>query len=609
MMQLESMCLPTNPKHHIPLNGITNMILYTCSFFLLICACHQIAQALARVPTQSSIVQGSNFPSMTAQAMLCEMHEIKLFMDRQIAKGNNIAAIANAQAAQFINKVNMLPMLTSHDANSLVDAFDAAPFDAQHKADFASAIASKLSVAPAVHTSKLQRFNVDNYLTEKLWTDIGSPTVDIVVKSNMLANLYLGNGVFHASEPSYGRGAIILATHGLHNQNPDTDTLHNLVKDLKMLISSSRGDRPCPFPYLTMFPDNPFELPDARLTHVYGDSRPLPCPDNIKISLQRISKTKFLRASASGVQRDEQSSHVRVAEPRRSFEDAAMMLMQVMQRSMLPQGPALNIDASQPINSGAQRGAVQPPNLAIAGLARQMRGFVPRVPALRDVPHDPHQAASVEDAARAAQGDDQSQHGDHGTDDDHTHFQPSTSPMPSPVGPQPIEPTLQIDDPITLMRSAMSQGRAVAKEAANNDKATKRLALENGEQLVPFRKKSQRITDAACATSCAHGASPAPGTKKRPAASSPPAAPSQSKPQVAPPNKRPRVSLTLETVYYNGGKIRASKAKGGYRCFPTLSTNPSDRCFRWDDISTAAKTLAWNAALNHIDTTRMNEKK
>lgn len=579
-------------------------------FFLLICACHQIAQALARVPTQSSIVQGSNFPSMTARAMCCEMHEIKLFMDRQIWKGNSIAAIANAQAAQFINKVNMLPMLTSPDANSLVDAFDAAPFDAQHKADFASAIASKLSVAPAVHASKLQQFNVDNYLTEKLWTDIGSSTVDIVVKSNMLANLYLQNGVFHASEPSYGRGAIILATHGLHNQNPDKGTLHNLVKDLKMLISSSRGDRSCPFSYLTKFPDNPFELPDARLTHVYGDSRPVPCPDSIKIILQRLSKTKFLRTSASGVQRGEQSSHVRGAEPRMSFEDTAMMLMQAMQRAMMPQMPQmqrsmsndLDIDVSQPINSGAQRGVVRP-SVSIGGCARHMRGFVPRVSSLRDVPHDPHQVASVEDAAHAAQGDDQSQRSDHGTDDDHTNGQLSTLPL------QPIEPTLPIDDPITLMRSAMSQGRAVAKEAANNDKAAKKLALENGEQLVPFRKKSQRITDAACATSCAHGALPAPGTKKRPAASSPPAAPSKSKPQVAPPDKRPRVSLTLNTVYYNGGKIRASEPKGGYRCFPTLSANPSDRCFRWGDKSTAAKTLAWNAALDHIDMTRMNEQK
>lgn len=43
MMQLESMCLSTNPKHHIPLNGTTNMILYTCSctytyyFFVNLC--------------------------------------------------------------------------------------------------------------------------------------------------------------------------------------------------------------------------------------------------------------------------------------------------------------------------------------------------------------------------------------------------------------------------------------------------------------------------------------------------------------------------------------------------------------------------------------------
>ena len=543
--------------------------------------------------------------------MCCELQEVKIFMDRQIAKGNSIAAIAIAQAAQFINKVNTLPLLTSPDANSLVDAFDACPFDAQQKADFSSAIASKLSGAPVVHASKLQRFNVDNYLTEKLWTDIGSPTLDIGVKSTMLANLYLKNGVFHASEPSYGRGAIILATHGLHDQNPGKDTLHNIVKDLKMLICLSRGDSSCPFPYLTRFPDDPFELPDARLTHVYGESRPVPCPNTIKISLQRLSKTKFLRVSASGVQRDDQSSHKRGAQPRSSFEDTAMMLMQAMQRAMTQQSPALNIDLSQPINSGAQRGVVQPPSLAICGPARQMRGFVPRVQALRDVPHDPHQAASVEDTAHAAQGDDQSQHSDHGTGVDRTDCQPSIPPMSSPVGAmdlQPIEPTLPIDDPITLMRSAMSQGRAAAKEAANNDKAAKQLALENGEQLVPFRNKSQRITDAACATSCAHGASPAPGTKKRPAASSPPAAPSQSEPRVAPPNKRPCVSLKLETVHYNGGKIRASESKGGYRCFPTLSTNPSDKCFRWGDGSTSAKTRAWNAALDHIDSIRKKEQ-
>ena len=535
---------------------------------------------------------------MNTQAMCCELQEVKIFMDRQIAKGNSIAAIANAQAAQFINKVNTLPLLTSPDANSLVDAFDACPFDAQHKADFASAIASKLSVAPVVHASKLQRFNVDNYLTGQMWADIGSTTVDIGTKSTMLANLYLKNGVFHASEPSYGRGAIILATHGLHDQNPGKDTLHNLVKDLKMLIGESRGDSSCPFPYLTKFPDNPFELPDARLTHVYGESRPVPCPDNIKITLQRLSKTKFLRISASGVQRDDQSSHVRGAEPRSSFEGTAMMLMQAMQRAMTQQRPAFNIDLSQPINSGAQRAVVQPPSLAIAGPARQMRGFVPRVQALKDVPHDPHQAASVEDTAHEAQDDDQSQHSDHDTGVDRTDCQPSIPPMP----------TLPIDDPITLMRSAMSQGRAAAKEAANNDKAAKQLALENGEQLVPFRNKSQRITDAACATSCAHGASPAPGTKKRPAASSPPAAPSQSKPLVAPPNKRPCVSLKLETVHYNGGKIRASESKGGYRCFPTLSSNPSDKCFRWGDGSTSAKTKAWNAALDHIDSIRKKEQ-
>ena len=35
MMQLESISLSTNPKHHIPLNGISNMILYIYVHFFV----------------------------------------------------------------------------------------------------------------------------------------------------------------------------------------------------------------------------------------------------------------------------------------------------------------------------------------------------------------------------------------------------------------------------------------------------------------------------------------------------------------------------------------------------------------------------------------------
>ena len=87
---------------------------------------------------------------MNARAMCAELQEIKLFMVRQLEKGNNIAMLAKAQALQFINKVSQLPTLASPDANALVDAFDLAPFEPQHKTDFASAIASKLSGGYAV---------------------------------------------------------------------------------------------------------------------------------------------------------------------------------------------------------------------------------------------------------------------------------------------------------------------------------------------------------------------------------------------------------------------------------------------------------------------------
>ena len=106
-----------------------------------------------------------------------------------------------------------------------------------------------------------------------------------------MANMYVDNGVLHASEPSHGRGAIILATHGLHDQSPSIDTLHNILKDLKLLVGTLRDhpDRaPYPFQHLVKCPTDPAELPDERLRHVYGDVRPTPCPENVKMSLRRL---------------------------------------------------------------------------------------------------------------------------------------------------------------------------------------------------------------------------------------------------------------------------------------------------------------------------------
>jgi len=335
---------------------------------------------------------------MNARAVCAELQEIKVFMDRQLEKGNDTTQLAKAQALQFINKVNQLPILTSPDANALVDAFDLAPFDPQHKADFASAIASKLSGGSVAQSTKLQKFSPDNYLTEQMWAHIGSPTIDIAVKSQLMAKLYVDNGVLHASEPSYGRGAIILATHGLHTQNPNTETLHNLLKDLKHLISTSRDGAQYPFHHLTNYPCDPADLPEDRLRHVYGEVRPTKCPENVMMSLQRLSKTKFLRASAAGISKGETCSQVGLQstmDPKKSFESMVMMMQTCMQRSMMSGCPSFNSGYGQPRNSGihehhapasSQFDPEQPRALTHGTHARQLRGFVPRVPALDDVP-------------------------------------------------------------------------------------------------------------------------------------------------------------------------------------------------------------------------------
>ena len=584
------------------------------------CILQRFSQVLIHTPASASTVRHSSLAAMNASAVCAELREIKLFMDRQVEKGSNITQVAKAQALQFINKVNHLPILTSPDANALVDAFDLAPFDPQHKADFASAIASKLSGGYVAQTTKLQQFNPDNYLTEQMWGQIGSSSIDIAVKSQLMSKVYVDNGVLHASEPSYGRGAIILATHGLHNQSPTTDTLHNLLKDIKHLVITSRGNASYPFQHVVKYPNNPSDLPDDRLRHAYGDVRPISCPENVQMSLQRLSKTKFLRASAAGISKGEQCSQVGLQSnmgAKTSFEQTAMMLMQNMQRSMnMMQHGSFNSDHAPPRqgdNQGHQHGASaaqcgldQSRTLTNGTNARSLRGFVPRV--VMDAPHHERLGALMDDTHSEAQPDEveagvakpPAPSADH-KDDPNVAKPPAQSAdhtddsNVAKTSARSTEPELPID-PVIQMRLAMAEGRATAKEASNNGKAAKKLALENGEQLAPFRNKFQRIADAA--------RGPAPPAKS----SSVKKRPSAQLPSTSSSTKRPHVSFEAETVYYNGGKIRMSETKGGYRCFPTLTLNPSDRLFRWGDGSIGSKTDAWNQALNHIDKTRMTQK-
>ena len=504
---------------------------------------------------------------MNATAICAELTEIKSFMDRQHSKGNNIDALATSQASQFIAKVKSLAILTSPDANRLCDTFDSAPFSDASKSDFATSIAQKLSGGVVTDgCAKLQQFSCDNYLTDDIWQSIADPSVDITVKAQIMATLFMKNGVSHANESSLGRAAIILATHGLGNQAPTPQTLYNLLTAVKEAIANARPefDAIYPFPRLTKYPLQPCELPLDRLKFAYGDdTKPVTCPTDVQMSLARLCKVKFMRKSARGVNQDKSASSTDVTrpaagvEPMQQLQQMQMMIIQTMQRAFLGSHGA----SDTPLNPGTSNGTPSMDALPPPTPTRNMRGYVPRVPPALGNSAPPKPSPTPEEP------------------DDASVVVPRDVDAPSDAIDAPKSEGAAIpSDPVAEMRILMGEGRA-AKRLANNVTDTDK----------PHRNKAQRISDAAKAGGLpvkkATAGARAPTVLKRPSSAY---------------VDRPKVSLKLETIFYNGGKIRMSDPKQGFRCFPTLSS-PVDRLFKWGGGSVPAKTEAWHAALDYID--------
>ncbi len=75
-----------------------------------------------------------------------------------------------------------------------------------------------------------------------------------------------------------------------------------------------------------------------------------------------------------------------------------------------------------------------------------------------------------------------------------------------------------------------------------------------------------------------------------------------------PKGARPDVLLKQDTVFYNGGTLRMSEPRSGYRCFAKLTVrNPSDKLFSWGAGSNAEKKSTWEKAPDHIDNIRAIE--
>ena len=136
-----------------------------------------------------------------------------------------------------------------------------------------------------------------------IMTVLPDPAIDIAIKTQHFANLFMALECMYADEPSRGRAAILLATVGLGSPTPAVDTLHTLHIDLAEAIVNLRSGFTPTFPHLPLFPANASSLAAERLAHAFADARPVNVPNDVKLHLQRFARVSFLRCSAVGVGR------------------------------------------------------------------------------------------------------------------------------------------------------------------------------------------------------------------------------------------------------------------------------------------------------------------
>ncbi len=253
---------------------------------------------------------------------------------------------------------------------------------------------------------------------------------------------------------------------------------------------NARDEEQYPFTHLRKYPTDPAELPEDRLQHAYGDTRPVPRRQNVRLSLQRFAngKSKFLRKSANGIARSELSSQLLPqgginAALKAITDNAAVMLPRQMDGmlggSFSSQqghqcGQQGDHDSKLALGSGANAGAN----------ARNWRGVAPRVQSkpeksLQDQIDELQKRHSSQSQQSPLQLEDEKDETVTKEVEEKVESAgrtlATTDGESDTIAPKQQEthdasPTSKLrelpHDPITQMRAAMAEGRAAAKPAS-----------------------------------------------------------------------------------------------------------------------------------------------
>jgi hypothetical protein len=550
--------------------------------------------------------------------MVSDINEMNLFIKRQGEQARDCTSLAQTHAGKFCAKVASMA-LTAAQANTMQTAFDNGSFTDEQKTTFADALASAIggnggsqSVVRGGGGSSpcAQKIQIEFYIPEVFMnTVLPNDAIDIAIKTQHFANLFMALECMYADESSRGRAAILLGTIGLNNANPTVDTLHHLHNDLADAINNLRKGFTPKFPHLPSFPTDVAALGDERLTHAYADVRPMAPPNDVKLHLQRFVRVPFLRSTASGVSRGARAgrnprsdqSSTATSQSSELLDSVRTLLQGFQDMAAGRRAPSLRdrADAGGDVRGGSRD-----------TMNRSLTGFDRRQPlpltnggsfmdGLKDTPGKRSQ--SPMDGGREPAGRSRTRSVRRSRTRSRDRRRRDEARVRSPN---------RTDDHPSALADAAATAAAVAAAVAAKRKATKpcgkkkdhvRAAakaaaksggLKDDEESECTREDESETDSDNEASKLALKRKPAAARAVRPAS-------------LAKEFKdRPKVMDGTEanppaTLFWGGGKLTMSFSKKGYRSFPDLSVgNPVDRCFKW--ATYGSKKLAWSAALDHI---------
>ena len=218
----------------------------------------------------------SNF--MAAAELIEQLHGCSAFFASQssLLSPEAISQSQKAMTSSLLAQIQNIAKLDAGSAAKLNEALNGSSFDIESKQELASAVAQKTMTSVAAATAggprRLQTLcKLQAYLTEEDWATLQDGQRSIARKLQTLVDRLCLLGLQNPTEATIKHIVSVLAC--AHDLQMTAEVLHSHVIDVKAAIHARAGTVHTSV-RLTVFPDDPSELPAELYNAAYSDGDP-----------------------------------------------------------------------------------------------------------------------------------------------------------------------------------------------------------------------------------------------------------------------------------------------------------------------------------------------